>query len=873
MIRRIALGSLVAFMLLLIVAMSTFWWLARGGMPRRSGKASVAGLTSPVTVRFNDWGVPHVAAQSTADMATAVGYVHANDRLVQLELGRRLAAGRLAEVLGRVALPSDRYFRSLGMRRHATVMLEAASPETRMLLEAYARGVNAWLQERGSDLPPELRLLGVDPAPWKPIDSFYFQLQMAHELSFWQGRPEEDRYQWLRAYGRERLADLLDEPNLQAADSIVALARQEMLQGVMSPIATPFGRSDFSAKPLFGSPGSNSWAIGGSRTASGFPLVANDPHLPLSLPGFWYQVVLQAPDYESAGMTLPGFPFVVIGHGEQLAWALTNVMLDDHDIFFEHVSADGSRVQRDDGWALLETTEEHIVVANADPLKLTVRYSDIGVVLEADPERGLPARSMAWTGGAPADPAATFLRLARAGSVNDLIGQLDTYVAPAQNLVVADRENGLLYTAIGRVPARRSGDGRLPAPAWDRQYRWSGLLPQAANPTMLRPAADLIVTANHDIRPGTESLHSAHFTADFDTPHRAMRIHELLGQRDQWTANDMQSLQADIYSRYALELVPLLRDHYTGDAARAYEVLAVWDGAMTMSGAGALFLILDRELTTAIFDDEARAYQLRRIGGRAELLRALRNDLSSEWFDDVSTLEHEMRHDVVTTALERSWQEATRRWGTELDTWDYAELHYLRLRNPAGSVPIIGGWFNRGPIPLPGSATTVAAFGGFWLDGDQHVSYGPSMRWVADLDDPDHSLAGLPAGQSGHPADRHYDDQLANYLAGTLRPVHWSETAIAANTVSTLTLQPAENEAFLTTSRPSSSAQSARRNTKLAKPLRRALETAQCALTQRSMIAASACQESQAHRAESTPTHRQIAATVAGWPEALGRTD
>ncbi len=792
MIRRIALGVLVAVTLLLIVAMSAFWWISRGGMPRRSGKAALSGLASSVTVRFDDWGVPHVTASSVVDLATAVGYLHANDRLVQLELGRRLAAGRLAEVVGPVALPSDRYFRSLGMPRHAATMLEAASAETRALLEAYSRGVNAWLGERGPDLPPELRLLGIDPQPWEPIHSFFFQLQMAHELSFWQGRPEEDRYEWLRAYGRERLADLLGEPHLQVAESIAALARETPPQSVASEIRAPVDERQDSAALLFGSPGSNSWALGGSRTASGLPLLANDPHLPLSLPGFWYQVVLRAPDYEAAGMTLPGFPFVVIGRGHRLAWGLTNVMLDDHDIFFERLSADGSAVQRGDGWVPLETTEERIAVAGADPVTLTVRYSDIGVVLESDPERGLPARSMAWTGGAPADLPAAFLRLARADSVDDLIGQLDSYVAPAQNLVVADRDNGLLYTAIGRVPVRRTGDGRLPAPAWDADYGWSGLFSQVDNPTMLRPSADVIVTANHDIRAGTEPSRAAPFTANFDTPHRAERIRELLERRDRWTADDMQSVQADIRSRYALELVQLLGDEYTGAAATAYDMLATWDGAMAMSGAGALFLILDRELTIATFDDEARAHRLRRIGGREELLRALRGDLSAEWFDDVGTPERETRRNVVAAALERALHEATTRWGAQMDDWDYAELHHLWLRNPAGSVPVIGRWFNRGPIPLPGSATTVAAFGGSWSDGNQNVSYGPSMRWVADLDNPDRSLAVLPAGQSGHPADRHYDDQLADYLAGVLHPVHWSEAAIAANTVSTLTLHPPE---------------------------------------------------------------------------------
>ena len=770
------------------------WWVSRSGMPRRDGQAVIAGLSGPVTVRWSAHAVPHIEGESFTDVAAALGYLHANDRFVQLELGRRLSSGRLAEIVGDVALPSDRYYLSLGFPHWARTKLKALGPESRALLDAYTRGVNAWLRERGSDLPPELRLLGVRPDPWTPVDCLYFQLQLSHALSFWQGRPEEVRYRWLGAIGGERLADLLGQPQLHVPGSIAEMAG----------LALPPARDDLdlntdtAASPLAllahdprdGSLGSNNWALGATRTASGSPIVANDPHLPLALPGFWYQVKVRAPGYEASGMTLAGFPFVVIGQGPDVAWAFTNVMLDDHDIYFEKLSDDGTKVLRGQEWIPLEIERTEIPRRDGDPESLTVRYTDLGVLLEADPDKGLPARSLAWTGAIAGDPGSVFVRLARATRVGDLVGALDDYVSPGQNLIAADRHGGLLYTAIGRVPIRRLGDGRLPSPAWDPAYGWDGLVPQVHNPTVLDPAEDLLVTANQDILvPGAEPLPSP-FTADFDTPHRADRIRELLLSRDRWELSEISAVQTDVRSLYSRELVELLAGPYSGDAASAYTVLSTWDGAMNLAGPAALLAIVEQELLADIFQDEAEAFGLPRLAGRDELLRLLGGELSARWFDDQGTPQLETREQILASALERAWMQTTDRWGADPSGWDYGQIHLLFLENPLGTMPIIGRWFNRGPLALPGSATTVAAFGGPWRDGIQRIAYGPSMRWIADPSNGDNALAVLPAGQSGHPADPHYDDQMELYLAGELHPVYWSDAAIQAHTTTTLTLFP-----------------------------------------------------------------------------------
>jgi len=795
-VRRVLQALAAAAAVAIVVAGLGWWLLSTSGVPRRSGDAALGGLDAPVTVRFNEWGVPHVQAENVTDLARAVGYLHANDRMTQLELGRRLASGRLAEVVGDLALPSDRYFVQLGMRRYARDSVAALSAESRALLDAYAEGVNAWLTERGNDLPPELRLLRVTPEPWTVLDSVYFQLQTAHDLSFFQGRPEEDRFIALRDLGRDRLLDLT---GFTAADVPNTIAELAAAQNPAADVTEQRPARRLAAAPLFPplqSPGSNNWVLDGGMTATGNPIVANDPHLPLRLPAIWYQASLHSPSYSASGVTLPGFPFVILGQGQNVAWAFTNVMLDDHDVFFERTRDGLNQVQRGDTWLDVTIQPEEIVRGDGTLEQLVVRFTDIGVLLAADADRDLPARSLAWTGAIPGDLPSLPLALARADRVQDILGKLEEYIAPAQNLVAADRHGSVMFTAIGRVPQRQSTTGRLPAPGWDRGTHWAGIYPQRSNRTELNPDTNLIVTANAAIGansavgiPGGDPRLGLP-AADFDTSHRADRITQILRERADWRLDEMVDVQMDMRSLYATEMVALIGDGpWEGDAARAWSLLSQWDGTMAGTGAPALFALLERELTRAIFDETAD-HNVGRIDARKRLLRVMAGDARLDWFDRAATEKVETRAAVLGSVLASSWIEATDRWGSQPGNWIYGSLHQLHLENPLGPVPLLGARFNRGPTPWPGAETTVAAFGTFSGRGWERIAYGPSMRWVSDPTDPERALTVLPSGQSGHPYDPHYDDQLPLYREGTLHAVQWSVAAAEAAAVSTLRLLP-----------------------------------------------------------------------------------
>ena len=817
--------AVVSLVLVVIALIAGAVWLSLvgGGRAQREGVAAIPGLSGPVEVAFDAAGVPYVEAASVEDLAAAQGWLHANDRMTQIEFGRRVVAGRVAEVAGPVALELDRNSRTLRFRRTAERLWETAGPESRRWLEAYARGVNARLAEYRESPPPGLWLTGADPEPWTPADSLGFVLLMADDLSFWDGRPEEERFRWLRAFGVEATRDLLGgDPHVP--DEIVALA-----EAGAAPGALP--RAELGGPPVpearSASPGSNNWALAGGRTASGAPLVANDPHLGLALPPTWYQVHLRAPGYAAAGMSIPGVPGVVIGHSAELAWALTNVMLDDHDLFFERIEErpDGSlRVRRGDGWAPVRSRRETIRVAGGDDVVLELHATDRGPLLPADEELGLPPRSLAWTlygdrvGGTlrPGDPVSAFLALARATSVGEAVRGLAGYDGPAQNVVIADRDGGIVWTVLGRVPERTSGDGRLPSPGGSLDYGWRGLRARDANPAIADPPDGTLVTANARVVPPGFPFP---MTANYDTPHRAARIRALLAGRPRWDVDATVEIQTDVVSLYALELVAAALapagapvqyatggapagpaawpTTFPGAAGRAAAMLAGWDGrvaARTAAGepnpAAALAAIFERRLAEEVFGDEAAAHGLGPLTSRGRLLRAVRGEMAAAWFDDVRTPRPETRGEIVGRALAGAWEEAVGRWGSDPAGWDYDELHTLTLGHPLGGAPVVGRRFERGPVAVPGSASTVAAFGAKWRGGGMDVTYGPSMRMVTDLADLDRTVAVLPGGQAGHPWDPRYDDQLPDYLAGRVRPFPWTPEAIEAAAVSRLRLAP-----------------------------------------------------------------------------------
>lgn len=773
---KILRGAAIAALVLLAAAAAGFLWLRLRGLPQRQGEAALAGLAAPVDVRFDRFGVPTVSAASALDAFAAVGWLHANDRLFQMELSRRAAAGRLAELFGERALRFDRRMRRLRFRRTAELALERTSPETRRALEAYAAGVNAWLAARDGDLPPEFRLLRFRPEPWTPVDTLAFVQMMARNLSPIDDPPENQYFGFLRAFGAERARQLAGDPDAEIFAEVAGLA-----------VRTPVERKEVGSRAESSGLGSNNWAVAPARSADGHALVANDPHLGLGLPNVWYQIAIRAPDYQASGMSFPGTPTVTIGRGPDVAWAFTNLYVDDVDVFVEELDPSGTKVRRADGWETIAVEPGTIAVKGGESVAVETKTTSRGVLLDADPELGLPVRSVAWTGYETGDQFAAILALARCRSVTEVPAAIAPWAFPGQNLVAGDRDGHILWTPIGQAPARFGWDGRFPAPGWRAEVGWAGLHPAAQNPVLVDPAEGWIATANSFL----PVAQPAWFEGDFDTSFRADRIKAALAARADWSVETLGALEADTESLWARRLVAALDARYEGDAERARAALAAWDFDMTATGAPALFALFERVLQKATFEDEATRAGIPRFGTRWRLLRLIDGELAGEFWDDVATPAAEDRAAIFARALSEAWQDGAGRWGEDVSAWRYAEMRPLTLDHALGSVPVVGARFNRGPFPVAGSSTSVLAFGGPWRGDVQDVAYGPSMRLVTDAAEPDRTLTVMPGGQSGHPFDPHYDDQIADYLANRLRPFPWSETAIDAATATRLRLVPA----------------------------------------------------------------------------------
>lgn len=797
-------------LLVLVVGVAVAGWkgwslyqsLLEGGRAQRSGEMPLPGLGVDVVVQVDKWGVPYLSAESLEDLVRAMGWVHANDRFAQMELNRRVASARLSEVIGEAGLEMDREMLDLQVRSIAERAVAGMRPDSLELLKVYADGVNAWLLQRGDDLQPLFQLTGVKPEPWTPTDSMCVPAMLAVSLSFINKRVEEERYQVLRELGVDAAMDWIGE-EVPVPEGLLDLPYEPEWKKEGVALSQP---SPADAMPG----GSNNWAVAGSLTEHGSALVANDPHLGLRLPSIWYQIHLRSPQLEVAGMSIAGVPGVVLGHNQNLAWAFTNVMLDDHDLLFEQVSNDGKKVRRGDEWVDVVEKVNQIKLKNGDTVEWITASTDLGPMLPPDPERGLPARTLLWSAYHLDDPLTPFLNLARAKTVEQAITAANQYQAPTQNIVIGHTDGSIAWTMFGRPPARPRQMGRLPSPAWDASYHWNSLAESANNPRIAPGERQTIITANALLEGVGESLQ-----ADYDTPFRAQRIAELLaagpasaqpsagpipregsngssGSPTPWAAASLAAPQNDVTDGYALHLLsklPQKLDNSTAD--RLLGKLRAWDGVNRVEGMAAFFWLFERKLWQGIFGDELKKHHLPMpwtFLQRQKLLRVVTGNAKYNWVDNVDTEAVETLNDIVREALIEAWNEGLKDYGEDMNQWAYGrDLHHWSLPHHLDAVPILGGQFTRGPYALPGSATSVNAMGGANADWKK-VVWGPSMRVVWDTGNWDNSRAIIPGGQSGHFADPNYDDQIPLFLNGELRTVPWSPRAIDAAKVQVITL-------------------------------------------------------------------------------------
>ncbi len=795
-LKRFAL-FLLAALLLLAGACSIYAWRS---LPQTEGKVSVSGLTAAVDVVRDADGIPHLFAKTSADAYFALGYVHAQDRLWQMEMNRRMANGTLAEVLGAKALPSDRLFRTLGLHAIAERNLSALDAGTRATLEAYSQGINAYLAEHPV-LAPEFVIAGFRPGPWRPADSLAFFRLMAWRMAgnVWDELASAELSQ---QFSPQQVAELIPPYPGDQRPALPDL--KQLYAGLGSPWAGLLA-SFPEPQPL--GIGSNNWALAGSRTATGKPLLANDPHLILSAPTLWYLAQLHAPGLDVVGATLPGMPGVILGRNRNVAWSFTNTHSDVADLFLEkQLPGDKTRYLTPEGSAAFDVREERIRVKGGEDVMQSVRSTRHGPVISdvlqrADTLAGEGSvMALDWVGLRDDDLSLQFpLKAAVAVDGSGLLAATRDFHSPQQNIVYADAAGSIGFIAAGRVPQRRADNdlmGRVPSPGWEARYDWQGFIPFEALPQQLDPANGELVTANQKITPPG---YDHWITSNWVLPYRSGRIHDLLAEGNTHSREDMRRLQMDASNPVAQQLLPLMLRVPTQDprALEALQRLGKWDGKMLRARAEPLIYAEWLRL----FSERLYAKRLgdlyEQVGEHnpAFIANVLANQAGeSRWCaealgeaDGVSACQR-----LLNESLIQALTSLSQKYGSSMDGWRWGDAHKALSRHVVfGNVPLLSRLFNRS-IANDGGRDTVN-YAGYYYDQASGLyldDVGPGMRAVYDLGDWQASGFILSSGQSGNPFSAHYGDMLEGWANGRLIPMITERQQLEQQAHDTLELAP-----------------------------------------------------------------------------------
>jgi penicillin amidase len=784
--------------------------MLRRSLPRTSGVLALPDLESPVQVLRDRWGVPHIYARSNTDLFIAQGYVHAQDRLWQMEFHRRSGLGQLSEIFGPVALESDRFLRILGFGRVARREAEILSGAAREAIDAYILGINAYISQHAKRLPIEFTILRLRPRPWERVDVLVWGKMMALTLSEnW--TDEILRARIVAAVGSERAAAL--EPEYDAARPLIIPPGlryhpeigADALRGAAA--TAPF------AGEVGGGQGSNNWVVGGARAASGMPLLANDPHLSLQVPSIWYENHLSGGDYHVTGAGIPGSPGVIIGHNERIAWGVTNAMTDVQDLYIERFDPqDATRYEFQGQWERAEIVREEIAVrGRSEPFVEEVRITRHGPVISplvpATDQRTNGAAmdqpleetlTLRWTALEPARIFESVLALNRATDWENFRAALADWTVPAQNFVYADVDGHIGYALGGDMPVRAQGDGRVPVPGWTGEYEWTGVIPHADLPHVLDPQVGFIATANNQIV-GHDYPYLV--AGEWLNGYRVTRIRELIEQRPQHDAASFVRIQGDLRSLPGLELAALAdRLPATSVVAQhARAALSAWDGELTAECIGGTIYARLREklLAAALAEIAAPLGTTASLGAFAsfpgadyyqrslpQILRraATRND---GWLPAGRSWDA-----VLAEAWEASVAELRAEYGDDVRLWIYGRKHVLNFRHLLDSVPALAKLLDRGPFPTGGDLDTVRMGHLPRVFAGPPYYVAPSYRQICDTADWDRSQSIHPPGQSGQPGSHHYADLLQLWLRMEYHPMLWSRARVEAAAVERLTLDP-----------------------------------------------------------------------------------
>lgn len=790
--RAAASGFLILLLLILALGLGGTLWLKRAmrdSLPQLDGQLRLPGLSHTVWVRRDRHGVPHITAESMDDLVRAQGYVTAQDRLWQMDMLRRFSAGDLAEILGSSQVEHDRAQRILQMRNAAIAALQATPPDERHLLDEYAAGVNAYMTQAQDHLPAEFRLLHYRPAPWKPLDSILVGLNLAESLSM-DFPAKLAREKISSRLSPDLLADLYpvgswrDHPPISTSPDITAPQKipqvpldssQTQVREILHlenllPSSRPLACAECAA-------GSNNWVVSGAHSVTGMPLLSNDMHMDHTIPDTWYEAQLTSGDFNVAGVTLPGIPFVIVGHNARIAWGFTLLTADVQDVYVER-TRDGEYATPQ-GWKPFQHVREVIRVRGGADVTLDVLRSDHGPIITPLLPHETRSLALRWTIYDPAVVTMPFYQVNSARNWQQFRAAFSTFGGPPQNAVYADIDGNIGYQAVGKVPLRPNGLAALPIQ--DASHEWQGYIPFDDLPSVYNPPAGILATANARVTADNDPYP---LTLNWSAPYRNERIWKVLASKPKFSAADMLALQNDVDSTLDQELAQ--RFAYAIDHARrrgrrlrqAADILRSWDGQVSIPTPAASIVDAARAalwpmLLQPRLGNEWKLYQW---GESTFVEEELVSNQSARWLPPGYADWNELLAAAVTRGMNAM------RAPLDLNQWRYGPAHPVEVEHPLyGMIPWLRRWTGTGVRPQSGDGTTVKQVG---------RSFGPSERLTVDFSNLDRSTLNLVIGQSGDPLSPYYMDHWPYWYRGTTFQLPFSDAAVRAATAHTLALVP-----------------------------------------------------------------------------------
>lgn len=809
---RIVTGLIVMAVLAVVIA---YWFLSRS-LIDYDEDFTVAGISAPVDIVRNNDNVPHIFGKTDADVFYALGFVHAQDRLWQMTMLRRTAEGRLSELFGTRTLRIDELMRRYDLETLAREALAEQDAPTRAALEAYSAGVNAWIAQVNKDArgrgAPEFFFFSKEIAAWQPTDSLAILKLMALQLS---GQIENEviRARMSLLLPGPRLRDILpDDPGQGVAalpdyaSLVPGVAPSEMPLQIAGDPLSPFPRRDFAGA-------SNAWAAAPSRSAAGGSLLANDPHLGFTAPSLWYLARLELQSGGVIGATIPGMPAVLVGRSDQLGWGLTSAYVDDQDLFIEEVNPENTTQYRTpDGWKDFVTRRTIIQVKDAEPVTITLRWTDNGPVMPGshyDLASITPAGhvvSLGWTALTGKDKSmSAALQLMRAQTRAEAIEAGRQFVAPAQNLMLADRQ-GVAMQVIGALPLRdpkHQSQGRIPAPGWLAENRWQGILPYEDNPSFVDPVSGILGNTNNKT---VDRPFPMHVSFDWGDTQRIQRWLTLMKTREVHTRESFIEAQLDTVSPAARNVLPLVGADlwFTGEPApegtpermrqKALDLLAKWNGEMNEHLPEPLiYQAWMRTLQDKLIRDDIGPMADEFIHVEPLFLERVYRDVegASAWCDVVQSAVKESCTDIARIALDEALLRLSESYGPNVESWRWGDLHQAAQDHPVlGDIPVLRYFVNIRQS-TSGDDHTLMRGRTAGKGGNPYLNvHGAGYRGVYDFADPDSSVFITSTGQSGHPLSRHYDNLGERWRRGEYIPMSLDPALARAAAVGETVLTP-----------------------------------------------------------------------------------